>query len=220
MTTTALTPSDQTVVLRGIRWETYERLLADQQESNATRLNFDCGTLEIMSPSSEHESTKETISLLFQLLASELEIDVFAVGSTTFRRRDLLKGFEPDASFYTQNAQAVRSRKRIDLRRDPPPDVVIEIKITNPVIDKLSIFAAAGVPEVWVYRDDQIEILGLESNAYQKKAASSLLPRVTDRVLTDFARSSKTMKSVEWIKGVRAWVKNSVWRESFHGCLL
>ena len=89
---------------------------------------------------------------------------------------------------------------------DPPPDLVVEIQITNPVIDKLSIFAAAKVPEVWIYRDDQIQILGLQSTAYQKRAGSSFLPGVTDRVLTDFVRSSRTTKSVDWIKSVRKWV--------------
>ena len=202
---TVLSEPDQIVILRGIHWETYERLLADHQESSGTRLNFDCGTLEIVSPSSEHEQLKETIALLFQLLASELEIDVVAVGSTTFRRKDLRQGFEPDASFYIRNAQPIRNQPRIDLRRDPPPDVVVEIQVTNPAIDKLSIFAAAGVPEVWLYRDDQVEILGLESKTYQRKPESSFLPGVTDPVLTNFVRSSRTMKSVEWIKTVRAW---------------
>ena len=205
--TTVLREPDQTVILRGIHWDTYERLLADQQESSGTRLNFDCGTLEIVSPSSEHEQLKETITLLFQLMASELEIDVVAAGSTTFRRKDLRKGFEPDASFYIRNAQAVRKRPQIDLRRDPPPDMVVEIQITNPAIDKLSIFAAAAVPEVWLYRDDQVEILALESKTYQKKMESSFLPGVTDEVLTSFVRSSRTMTSVEWIKAVRTWAK-------------
>jgi len=202
---TVLSEPDQIVILRGIHWETYERLLADHQESSGTRLNFDCGTLEIVSPSSEHEQLKETIALLFQLLASELEIDVVAVGSTTFRRKDLRQGFEPDASFYIRNAQPIRNQPRIDLRRDPPPDVVVEIQVTNPAIDKLSIFAAAGVPEVWLYRDAQVEILGLESKTYQRKPESSFLPGVTDPVLTNFVRSSRTMKSVAWIKTVRAW---------------
>jgi len=205
--TTVLREPDQTVILRGIHWDTYERLLADQQESSGTRLNFDCGTLEIVSPSSEHEQLKETITLLFQLMASELEIDVVAAGSTTFRRKDLRKGFEPDASFYIRNAQAVRKRPQIDLRRDPPPDMVVEIQITNPAIDKLSIFAAAAVPEVWLYRDDRVEILALESKTYQKKMESSFLPGVTDEVLTSFVRSSRTMTSVEWIKAVRTWAK-------------
>ena len=205
--TTLISEPDQTVILRGIHWDTYERLLADQQQSSGTRLNFDCGTLEIVSPSSEHEQLKETITLLFQLMASELEIDVVAAGSTTFRRKDLRKGFEPDASFYIRNAQAVRKRPQSDLRRDPPPDVVVEIQITNPAIDKLSIFAAAAVPEVWLYRDDQVEILALESKTYQKKMESSFLPGVTDEVLTSFVRSSRTMTSVEWIKAVRTWAK-------------
>ena len=205
--TTVLREPDQTVILRGIHWDTYERLLADQQESSGTRLNFDCGTLEIVSPSSEHEQLKETITLLFQLMASELEIDVVAAGSTTFRRKALHKGFEPDASFYIRNAQAVRKRPQIDLRRDPPPDVVVEIEITNPAINKLSIFAAAAVPEVWLSRDDRVEILALESKTYQKKMESSFLPGVTDEVLTSFVRSSRTMTSVEWIKAVRTWAK-------------
>jgi len=205
--TTVLREPDQTVILRGIHWDTYERLLADQQQSSGTRLNFDCGTLEIVSPSSEHEQLKETITLLFQLMASELEIDVVAAGSTTFRRKDLRKGFEPDASFYIRNAQAVPKRPQSDLRRDPPPDVVVEIEITNPAINKLSIFAAAAVPEVWLSRDDRVEILALESKTYQKKMESSFLPGVTDEVLTSFVRSSRTMTSVEWIKAVRTWAK-------------
>ena len=205
--TTVLREPDQTVILRGIHWDTYERLLADQQQSSGTRLNFDCGTLEIVSPSSEHEQLKETITLLFQLMASELEIDVVAAGSTTFRRKDLRKGFEPDASFYIRNAQSIRKRPQIDLRREPRPDMVVEIQITNPAIDKLSIFAAAAVPEVWLYRDDRVEILALESKTYQKKMESSFLPGVTDEVLTSFVRSSRTMTSVEWIKAVRTWAK-------------
>jgi Uma2 family endonuclease len=138
---TVLRTSDQTVVLKGIRWETYEHLLADHQESCGTRLSFDYGTLEIMAPSSEHERLKETITLLFQLLASEMGIDVLATGSTTFRRQDLLKGFEPDASFYIKHAEAVRSQEKIDLSVCPPPDLVIEIEITNSVMEKLSIFS-------------------------------------------------------------------------------
>ena len=54
--------SDQTVVLRGVRWETYERLLIDYEEISGTRLNYAFGTLEIMAPSSEHESGAVALS--------------------------------------------------------------------------------------------------------------------------------------------------------------
>jgi Uma2 family endonuclease len=126
-------------------------------------------------------------------------------GSTTFKRQDLLKGFEPDASFYTNHPDAIRSKNKIDLRVDPPPDLVVEIEFTNPLIRKLSIFAAAGVPEVWVYRNDRVEILGLESNNYQKRTESLSLPGITDATLTEFVRSSRTMKSPAWIKSIRDW---------------
>src|SRR5688572_27856434 len=141
--TTAMSTWDQTVVLKGIRWETYERLLADHDDSSGTRLSYDCGTLEIMAPSSEHEKLKEAITLLVHLLASEMGFDVVGAGSTTFRRQDLLKGFEPDASFYIQYAEMIRSKTNSDLGADPPPDLVIEIEITHPAIEKLSIFGAA-----------------------------------------------------------------------------
>jgi Uma2 family endonuclease len=110
------------------------------------------------------------------MLAFEMEIDEVAVGSTTFKRKDLLKGFEPDASFYTHRADTIRNKRKIDLKVDPPPDVVVEIEVSHAVLRKLSIFAAAGVPEVWLYRNDGIEILGLESGNYQKRTESLSLP--------------------------------------------
>ena len=204
--TTALSTADQRVVLQGVRWETYERLLADQQDSSGTRLTYDCGTLEIMSPSSGHENLNCSIALLFALLASEMEIDFLAAGSTTFRRSDLLKGFEPDSSFYIRNTDAIRNPDKIDLSVDPPPDLVIEVEVTNPAIPKLPIFAAAGVPEVWLYRNDRIEILALNAGTYHKKNETSFLPGVTDSILTEFVQSSRTMKSTAWIQSVRAWV--------------
>jgi Uma2 family endonuclease len=142
---------------------------------------------------------------LFQLLASEMEIDVFAAGSTTFRREDLRKGFEPDSCFYVRNAEAVRAKDRIDLNVDPPPDLVIEVAATNPVLNKLSLYSAAGVPEVWLYDDDQVEILGLDSKTYRQRAESSFLPGVTGSILKEFVFSSREMKSPAWIKSVREW---------------
>ena len=41
---------------------------------------------------------------------------------------------------------------------DPPPDLVIEVDITRSSLDKLSIYAALRVPEVWRYTDGEVEI--------------------------------------------------------------
>lgn len=49
------TMSESRILLRGIRWETYERL-ADEAENPALRLTYDRGDLEIMTTSHRHEA--------------------------------------------------------------------------------------------------------------------------------------------------------------------
>src|SRR5437899_1785561 len=42
-------------------------------------------------------------------------------GSTTFKRKDLGKGFEPDSCFYIGHAGQVRGKAELDPIKDPPP---------------------------------------------------------------------------------------------------
>jgi Uma2 family endonuclease len=207
--TTADNITDQSVVLRGVRWETYERLLADHQDSSGTRLNYDSGTLEIMAPSFKHENLKETIASLFQLVVETKGVDFVAAGSTTFRRQDLRKGFEPDACFYVRDVERIRTRDEIDLSVDPPPDLVVEVVVTSRVINKLPLFAALAIPEVWRYQAEELQILVLESNAYFSKATSSILPGVGSRALTELVQSSRGMTRPLWIQSVRDWARNT-----------
>ena len=90
---------EQRVILRGVSWETYERLLADNEERRVPLLTYDRGVLEAMSPSAEHEMVSHIIALLVEVVAEELGIDVVGAGHTTFRREDLQRGFEPDGCF-------------------------------------------------------------------------------------------------------------------------
>src|SRR5689334_8883188 len=108
-----LTPPEQKVILKGVSWETYVRLLSEHQESAGTRFNYDRGMLEIMVLSFEHETLKHTLSLLVELLAGEMGIDIEGAGSTTFRREDLNQGFEPDACFYIRQARKMRGKKEV-----------------------------------------------------------------------------------------------------------
>ncbi len=116
-------PVERKVILHNARWRTYERLLAEQESSSAPRFTYDRGELEIMSPSTEHEEHNRTIALLVELFAEEAGLDVRHVGSMTFRREDLGRGFEPDSCFYVQNEENVSGKAHIDLASDPPPDL-------------------------------------------------------------------------------------------------
>jgi len=151
----------QRVILHGVSWETYERLLADFQDSHAAHFAYDQGALEIMVLSLKHETFNRTLATLVEIVAEEMQGDVINAGSTTFRRADLSKGFEPDTCFYIQNVERVRGKDEIDLTVDPPPDLVIEIDITSPSLNKFPIFAAMGIPEVWRYDGKTVTIFTL-----------------------------------------------------------
>ena len=211
---TVKTPAEQRVVLHNIGWNTYERLLADHENNSAPRFTYDRGELEIMSPSPEHEAYNRSIALLVELLAAELGIDVYNLGSTTFRREDLERGFEPDSCFYIENEARVRGKARIDLAVDPPPDLVIEIDITSPSFSKLPIYAQIGVPEVWRYDGERLKILVLEGSEYAETTESTVVPPVTSNVLSNFMEKSTTTKRTVWLEAVREWARNDSQKES------
>ena len=197
----------QHLILHGVSWETYERLVDDFQESHAAHFAYDRGVLEIMVLSAEHERPNRTIALLVEEVALEMGIDVDNVGSHTFMREDLARGFEPDTCFYIQNADRVSGKARIDLVVDPPPDLVIEIDIAHPSLDKLPLYAAAGVPEVWRYADNGVTIYRLAGDAYHRQEESLVLPGLTSQLLSQFMQDSTTMKRTAWVRRVRAWAR-------------
>jgi Uma2 family endonuclease len=118
---TATEPTAQRVLLRGIDWRTYSRLLRIFADQRSVRLAYDRGDLEIMSPLYEQESDGRFLSRLVLAIIDEMRIPVAEGGSMTFRRRRHRRGAEPDASFWIAHEPQVRTRPRIDLRVDPPP---------------------------------------------------------------------------------------------------
>jgi Uma2 family endonuclease len=199
-------PPEQRVVLRNVSWETYERLLTDHENSSVPHFTYDRGVLEIMSPLPEHEKYNRTIALAVEVLAEEMGIDVDDLGSTTFRRRDLQRGFEPDSCFYIQNEERIRGKARIDLTVDPPPDLVIDI--TSPSLNKFPIYARLGVPEVWRYDGERLDIFELESGEYVERAESIALSSLTSDVLSRFVREGLTLGRRDWMRKVREWARS------------
>jgi len=162
-------PPEQRVVLRNVSWETYERLLAENLDHSSPRFTYDGGVLEIISPSAAHEWYNQLVSDLVKLLARELRIDVLSLGSTTFKREEAEKGFEPDSCFYVTHAKQLRGKERIDLAIDPPPEIVVEVVVTHPSLSKFPTCAAFSVPEIWSYDGNRLRIYsraGLSTQPY------------------------------------------------------
>ncbi len=201
-------PADPRVVLSKVSWETYESLLADLADSSGPRLTYDRGELEITSPTPEHEKLNRLLADLIGVLAEELDIDTENLGSSTFRRGDLERGFEPDSCFYIQNAHRVRGKARLDLTVDPPPDLVIEIDITSTSIDKMPIYALIGIPEVWRYDGSTLRLMKLQGQDYAPTDSSVAFPRLTPSVLEDFLAKSKSMRRPDLLKAFREWIRS------------
>ncbi len=210
MVETVKSPAEQKVLLSTISWETYERLLEDHQDSSAPRFTYDRGMLEIMSPSPEHEIFNRRIAQLVLAVTEEMGIDAEDLGSTTFRREDIERGFEPDSCFYIQNEERVRGKNRIDLAVDPPPDLVVEIDITSPSINKLPIYAQIGITEVWRYDGERLAIFKLGDEDYVETSESTALPPLTSSTLSELIKRSRSTRRTVWLKEVRESVRREL----------
>jgi Uma2 family endonuclease len=143
-------PVERRVVLEGISWGLYQQLLTEVEEGHL-RFTYDEGRLEIMSPLPVHERVKTILGRLIEAFSDETGILLEGFGSTTFSRKDLLKGLEPDECYYVQNAAKVIGKETFDWTIDPPPDLAIEVDISRPEVARQPIYAALGVPEIWRY---------------------------------------------------------------------
>jgi Uma2 family endonuclease len=196
------------LILQGVDWEFYEQLLEEFADSNGLHFAFNDGLLEIEIPLPEHEVPKQILSDLVTTICVELEIDIRNFGMTTFRKRAKAKGCEPDVSFYIQNESSVRGRLTIDLAKDPPPDLVIEVDVTSPSLDKLPIYAALGVLEIWLYKDNQIKFYELVGNDYEEIKRSLALPVLTSEKAMEFLQEGLSESSSAWFRKVREWAES------------
>src|SRR5258706_8930690 len=94
---------------------------------------------------------QELILLIGHAIADETGCDVESRGSTTFKKKSLSKGAEPDTCFYVQNASRIIGILKIDLSADPPPDIAVEVDVSHRSKTKLAIYERFGVPEICRY---------------------------------------------------------------------
>lgn len=199
--------STQRVVLHNISWQTYQAMLADMGDHRAARLAYDRGVLEITMPSDLHEFIKHLLERIIVALTEELNLKVRGVGSVTLDREDLEKGVEPDSGFYIQNAGQIRGRT-LNLANNPPPDLVVEVDITNPSTRRLKIYQSLQVPEVWRCTARTLEIKRLEHGEYVNCELSVAFPMVSRNDLLRFLEAGKdTDDDNTVIRSLRSWIR-------------
>lgn len=195
----------QSVVLHNISWSSYQQITNSLQDETPAHFTFDRGKLEIMVLSLKHENLKKILAMLFERLSETLDIEIFAGGSTTFQRQDLERGFEPDECYYVQNADLMRGKDSVNLAFDPPPDLTIEIDVKHSSLNRMSIFAAIGIPEVWRYDGENLTIYLLENEEYKESDVSSVVPNVTAEKLSQLIETGRYSPRREFLLEIKKY---------------
>lgn len=208
MSTVASPAADPPAVLYDIDWKTYTRLLRVFEKSGRRlRLTYDRGTLEIMSPLWEHEGPAELLGCFILTLAEESSLPCRLGGSVTLRRRRKQRGLEPDNCYWIASAPLPQGKPDLDLRVDPPPDLAIEVDVTSSSIDRMGIYSALGVPEVWRLSTGEIAFHILESGAYQVRPRSSSFPQLASTDLIPFLAQWGQSDDITIVRQFRQWAK-------------
>ena len=162
-----------TVSIHNLSWQDFETILADLGEHRRTRLTYYRGTLEIMSPLAIHERPHRIIADSVKAILDAQGRDWEDFGSTTLKRSEIA-GVEPDTCLYIQNAERVQGCTNLDLNDYPPPDLAIEADVTS--VTTVSAYQAMRVPEIWIYRNQQLKIYLLEGDRYVEVSNSPTFP--------------------------------------------
>lgn len=200
-------PAGAVLRIDEVSWAEYENLLADLGESYSVRIFYDQGRMEVMAPASAHERPKSIIHTLVAAIRDELDIDVESLGSTTFKAELKARGAEPDGCFYIRNAALVIGKEDLDLEQDPPPDLVVEIDRASSSLNKLSIYAALGVPEIWRLKGHQLQIFLLNVDGYRESATSGAFTFLEARTLSEFLARGLNEGERSAARAFRAWVR-------------
>jgi Uma2 family endonuclease len=207
----ALVP-EQRVVLRGIGWDGFEAILKIIGAQPAVRLAYDRGDLELMATSQDHELFKTLLGRMVETIGQELRIPCKGVGSMTWRKQVADRGIEPDDCFYIASFPLIRGKKDINLDVDPPPDLAIEVEISRSLLDRLGIYAALRVPEIWRADGETVRIEQLQANGTYARVDTSLsFPFLRAEEIVEWLRRAEEIEDhSEWGYQFSQWVRTEL----------
>ena len=208
---TIQTRRSRNMVLENIDWRTYSRLTRVFADRPGVRLTFDRGRLEIRSPLPAHETAAYLLGRFIDTITEQLSLPVKAGRSTTFRRRRRQRGLEADNSYWIANEAKVRGKQCIDLRIDPPPDLALEIDLTHSSLDRMGIYAALRVPEVWRLDDNGLSCHILQTDGkYAESPVSLAFPQLKPADLLPLLQLRPREEDNAIIRQLREWVRKLV----------
>ena len=154
-------------------WSDYEALSKQLGDRSIPRLKYRHGKIWLMSPLPEHGRNASLIADVIKAILDYLDKEYEAFTPITMKLPQR-SGIEPDYCFYIDNWQAAAGKKRIDWEVEPAPDLVVEIDITS--YTDVNDYLLYRVPEVWLFKNDNITIYSLENEQYIVSNRSRYFP--------------------------------------------
>ncbi|WP_149978367.1 Uma2 family endonuclease, partial [Microcystis aeruginosa] len=182
--TLSLSPGSQ-VIFPHQTWEDYERLLSLRLQKTYPKLCFNRKTQEIrlMSPLPSHGKRINLLSDLVKIILRRQGKDWECFDPITLKIPGEA-GVEPDTCFYIDNREAILGKERIDLTVDPPPDLAIEVDFTS--LTDVEAYQLLKIPELWVYRREELKIYLFREDGYQERENSRLFPDINIKKLLPY----------------------------------
>ena len=150
-------------------WAEYEQLLAGRGDQSVPRLKYATGYLTLKMPTFEHGQLNAIIVDLMVAILNQQLRDYIHTTPVTLQIPEQA-GIEPDHCFWLNNWAAVNGKSRINLATDPPPDIAIEVDVTN--FTNVADYQPFQVAEVWLIRGDSLAIFALTAEGYHQTNAS------------------------------------------------
>ena len=201
--------SGDSVVLRDVSWKMYRKLRKMPGNYNI-RMTYDRGELEIMSPSMLHESIAALLGRLIDVWTLELGIPIRSCRTMTIRRAALQRGFEPDNCYYVQHEPEMWDKTKINFKNDPPPDLAIEVDVSRKLSDKLNIYAAFRVPELWHWSGGKLAVLELSKDGqYAARETSVCFPEFPIAKAEELVRQLGKEHETVLLSSFRDWVRQN-----------
>lgn len=200
---------DQCIVLQDVGWEGYHAMLQLRGERPRPRLIYLDGSVYLVTASFLHEFLRKRLGMFVTEVLVGLEIPFAPAGETTLRLHSKRGGVEGDETFYIANEVHIRGKRKIELPQDPPPDLAIEVVHTHAADASIEIYRRFGVPEIWVWEDENLQILLLQANgAYAESLTSTTIPRLSAAEVTGWIMRQRETSELEWILELRRWIRD------------
>ncbi|MDJ0581767.1 Uma2 family endonuclease [Crocosphaera sp.] len=162
----------------------YEQLLKQLGDRSIPRIRFRDNHIFLMSPLLEHAKEIDVISDLIKALLRYQEKDWQSFHPITLKYGKR-PGLETDACFYIDNYKAILGKRKLDMSIDPPPDLAIEIDVTS--FTNIENYITLKIPEVWIYKINELNIYLFRDNSYIESNTSLIFPDFSVReIITQY----------------------------------